>query len=133
MRFFIHGAVLPEAPAALAKRAHVCHGLPELAADAQALAAAEHDPAVLLALLGQRQWHLLTTDAALVRDLYEQKTPFGGVIVLLLPDPDVAHDQGRAIARLFERYQRLTPGRLYTVTPNRVKIRQLPGAGAHRA
>ena len=36
--------------------------------------------------------------------------------------------QATAIPRLFKRYPRLTPRRLYTVTPNRVKIRQLPGA-----
>ena len=56
----------------------------------------------------------------------------GGVIVLVLDDPESPRDQGRAIERLFERYQRLTPGRLYTVTASRVKIRQLPGAGMHR-
>ena len=93
---------------------------------------AESDPAILLSLLDKKQWHLLTADAALVRGLYEKKIPFGGVIVLVLADPDAAHDRGRAIERLFARYPRLTPGRLYTVTPNRVKIRQLSGAGAHR-
>ena len=79
-------------------------------------------------LLEKKQWNLLTTDAALVRGVYEKKVPFGGVIVLLLGRSGGAADQGRAIERLFERYRRLTPGRLYTVTPNRVKIRQLPGA-----
>ena len=132
MRFLIHGAAPAEVAEALAHRGHVCHTLPELSADAGADAAAYDDPAILLPLLDKKQWHLLTADAALVRSVYEKKAPFGGVIVLVLNDPDAAHDRGRAIERLFERYPRLTPGRLYTVTPNRVKIRQLPGAGAHR-
>jgi hypothetical protein len=38
-------------------------------------------------------------------------------------------EQDDAITRLFERYKRLTPGRLYTVTGSRVKIRQLPAGG----
>jgi len=156
MRFFIHGALPPEVPAALAKKEHACHTLPGLPAAvapptasaggeaglvrpeasappaAPAPAPAEQDPAVLLPLLDKKQWHLLTADAALVRGVYEKKIPFGGAIVLLLDDPGAAPGQGRAIERLFERYPRLTPGRLYTVTPSRVKIRQLPGAGAHR-
>jgi hypothetical protein len=53
---------------------------------------------------------------------------FANAIVLILDDPDDLHDQGAAITRLFERYKRLTPRRLYTVTRSRVKIRQLPGA-----
>jgi hypothetical protein len=31
------------------------------------------------------------------------------------------------VDRLFDRYKRLSPGRLYTVTGSRVKVRQLPG------
>ena len=134
MRFLIHGAVHPEAPAALAKRTHASHTLPELLADADAgvPVAATLDPAVLLPLLEKKQWNLLTTDTALVRAVYEKKVAYGGVIVLVLDDPDAPRDQGQAIERLFERYQRLTPGRLYTVTASRVKIRQLPGAGVRR-
>jgi hypothetical protein len=35
--------------------------------------------------------------------------------------------QAEAIGRFFERYPRPAPGRLYTITPSRVKVRQLPG------
>jgi hypothetical protein len=35
-------------------------------------------------------------------------------------------EQDDAIDRLFTRYKRLAPGRLYTVTGARVKVRQLP-------
>jgi hypothetical protein len=128
MRFLIHGAVRPEMAAALAEKQHVCHTLPELLADADVPANVDHDPAELLALLDEKQWHLLTTHAALVHDVYEKKISFRGVIVLVLDDPDASQDQASAMERLFQRYKRLSPGRLYTVTPNRVKIRQLPGA-----
>jgi hypothetical protein len=51
---------------------------------------------------------------------------FGRSLVYLqLEGGDVEQDD--AIDRLFDRYKRLTPGRLYTVTGSRVKIRQLPG------
>jgi len=62
-----------------------------------------------------------------VRDVYEKKIQFGGVIVQILDEITAAKAQADAIERLFERYKRLTPKRLYTVTANRVKIRQLPG------
>lgn len=144
MRFLIHGNILPQAPAALAKHDHICHTLHDLvagnpdvsgadASGADALvgssgeAAPATNPALLLPLLSKKQWNLLTTDSDFIRNLYEHKLLFQGIIVLLLPDPDSSHDQGQAITRLFERYKRLTPGRLYTVTPSRVKIRQLPG------
>jgi hypothetical protein len=128
MRFLIHGAVRPQNAATLARREHVCHALPELLADPDVPANAGDDPAILLACLDRKQWHLLTTDAALVRDVYEKKIDFRGVIVLVLDDPDASQDQEPPLERLFLRYKRLTPGRLYTVTANRVKIRQLPGA-----
>ncbi len=130
MRFLIHGAVHPEAMEALAKHEHACHALMELAGEAEQAGgteAASADPAILLPLLDKKQWSLLTTDTAFVRDLYEKKVEFAGAVVQILDDPDVLHDQGPAIDRLFERYKRLTPRRLYTVTASRVKIRQLPG------
>ena len=53
--------------------------------------------------------------------------PFGrSVVYLHLEGGDVEQDD--AVTRLFERYKRLTPGRLYTVTASRVKVRQLPGS-----
>jgi hypothetical protein len=129
MRFVIHDVVRAEAVAALARKEHQGRPLQELLAGADAPAEAAADLAVLLAWLDQGQWQLLTTDAALVRAVYERKIPYRGVIVFLIEDADDPQDQGQAVERLFERYRRLTPGRLYTVTPNRVKIRQLPGAG----
>jgi hypothetical protein len=129
MRFLMLGAVQPEAAAALAAREHVCHRLPELTDDSAVFEEAAGNAEALLPLLEKRGWHLLTTDRGVVGQVYEKKVSFSGVIVLILDDPAGPADQGRAVARLFERYRRLTPRRLYTVTPNRVKIRQLPGAG----
>ena len=129
MRFLIHGAVKPEAGAALVQQEHACHALAELLDGASAAADAAGDPAELLGLLEKRRWNLLTTDRDLVNTVYENKIAFAGVIVLILDDPETPADQAQAVARLFERYKRLTPRRLYTVTPSRVKIRQLPGGG----
>jgi hypothetical protein len=134
MQFVVHGTVPKEVPAELAKRQHTIRVLSELAGpgeDPGAIEASGGDPALLLPLLERQQVHLFTADAGLVRELYERKIPFRGVIVLLLSDTGGSADAAEPVARLFERYKRLTPGRLYTVTPNRVKIRQLPGA--HRA
>jgi hypothetical protein len=135
MQFLIHGTVPAEVPAALVSKQHAVHAAGELAGEADGAgppAALAADPALLLPLLEKKQWHLLTTDANFVRDLYEKKVAFRGIIVLVLAESGGKEADSQAVERLFERYKRLTPGRLYTVTPNRVKIRQLPGAGAHR-
>jgi hypothetical protein len=128
MRFFLHGNVTPEVIAALQRHGHAVHQTPELAPDTDAPETVLADPQALLKILAQRQWQLFTTDGDFVHRLYDAKVAFpGGLIVLLLEDAAAAQDQGPAIDRLFARYKRLTPKRLYTITPSRVKIRQLPG------
>ena len=52
---------------------------------------------------------------------------FNRVVVYL---HDAPTSNVESVARLFERYKRLTAGRLYTVTAGRVKVRQLPSAVA---
>ena len=126
MRFLLHGHVTPELSAALLRHEHACHSAAELGSDATPPDAAEGHLG-LFQQLAQKQWNLLTTDAALIRDLYERKLAFPGVVVMILEESGGTQDQGKAVDRLFDRYKRLTPGRLYTITPNRVKIRQLPG------
>lgn len=122
MRFYLHGTVSPEAVAALTRHGHAAHPAKELA---EADAGPPTEPRELLAALTKKQWVLLTADAQLVHAIYDQRLAFpGGLIVLLL---DNAVSQAAAVDRLFARYPRLTPKRLYTVTPSRVKIRQLPG------
>jgi hypothetical protein len=68
----------------------------------------------------------MTTDAAMsaapfLLDYWFQRS----MVYLQLEGADIEQDD--AIDRLFKRYKRLTPGRLYTVTGSRVKVRQLPG------
>jgi hypothetical protein len=127
MRFLIHGAVHSDARAALVKHEHACHELLELSGETEFPTVAADDPVQLLPLLEKKQWNLLTTDGEFLHALYEKKPAFNGVIVYLLDDPAVLHDQDKAIDRLFERYPRLTARRMYTITASRVKIRQLPG------
>ena len=113
----------------------VPHG-PLTAAVADALKRHEHqvvapletsDPGQFLKAAHKQQLDIVTADGALVDATYAQKIPFGRSIVFLqLEGGDVEQDD--AIDRLFARYKRLTPGRLYTVTATRVKIRQLPSA-----
>ncbi|MGN6369735.1 MAG: hypothetical protein ACTHN5_15865 [Phycisphaerae bacterium] len=121
MRFYTLGTLSPQATDALKKHEQATHGAEELQTESTS-------PAELLPALQKRQWELLTTDAGFIHALYEQKVAFSGVIVLLLEAED-GEQQAAAVDRLFERYRRLTPRRLYTVTPSRVKVRQLPGAG----
>jgi hypothetical protein len=128
MRFLLHGPVNPEVQTALASHGHAVQTLLDLSEDTTAPELAAGDPRTLLPLLEKKQWNLLTVDASFIHQLYEQKVQFANCIILILDDPNDLHDQGAAITRLFERYKRLTPRRLYTVTRSRVKIRQLPGA-----
>ncbi len=133
MRFFPHGHISPEATAALLRHGHTLCTPEQLtgntpAPDSPDAPALPDNPHELLPLLHARQCHLLTTDTALVRQIYDDKIEFpNGLIVHLLEDPAVNAAQPAAIDRLFARYPRLTPKRLYTLTASRVKIRQLPG------
>jgi hypothetical protein len=72
-----------------------------------------------------KQLDLMTTDAAIAQYPFEHAVKFNRSLVFLqLEGGDVEQDD--AIDRLFERYKRMSPGRLYTVTASRVKVRQLP-------
>jgi hypothetical protein len=105
----------------LERHEHTCHLPVELKNGEEPVSENIADPALLLPLLSKKQWNLVTTHAEFVRELYEKKSEFAGSIVLLLSDA------ANPIDRLFDRYKRLSPRRLYTVTGSRVKIRQLPG------
>ena len=72
-----------------------------------------------------KQLDVFTNDANYVNAIFETKIYFNRVVVFLqLEGGEVEQDD--AVDRLFARYKRLTPGRLYTVTASRVKVRQLP-------
>ncbi len=121
MQWLLHGSMTPAVGEAIKRHKHKFHEFSELQ---MAPDAAVSD---ILKAAQQKQWDILTTDSALADAPFGQKLPFNRTIVHLhLEGGDVEQDD--AIDRLFERYKRLSPRRLYTVTPTRVKIRQLPGA-----
>jgi hypothetical protein len=122
MRWLVHGSRTSSAvSAALVRRGDTPTTpaeieLPPDAPAAEVIKAAE-----------QRQLDLITTDPALAAAPFEQPVRYQRSLVYLqLTGGDA--EQEAAVNRLFERYKRLTPGRMYTVTGSRVKIRQLPRA-----
>jgi hypothetical protein len=120
MQWLLHGSLDPAVADALRRHGHQVHALGELSLPA------ETPPLDILKAAQERQWDVLTRDIALAQAPYEQAYPFPRTMVYLqLEGGDVEQDD--AIDRLFKRYKRLNPRRLYTVTGTRVKIRQLPG------
>jgi hypothetical protein len=118
VRFLLHGNLAPAVTEALRRHEHKPVTVAEAGIDTL-------DPAELLDQAAEKQLDVFTADAALAGTPFEHRIPFKRVIVFLqLSGGDVEQDD--AIDRLFARYKRLTPGRLYTVTETRVKIRQLP-------
>jgi hypothetical protein len=95
----------------------------ELAPTEPALA---EDAAGFLKALQRAQVDVLSADDVIHSAIYAAGFPFQRSIVYL-QSARGEQEQAEALGRLFERYKRLVPGRLYTVTPSRVKVRQLPG------
>ena len=115
MRWLLHGNLTTATGDALKRHGHQVVELPELATD----------PALVLAAAKKAQLDVLTADPLMAEAPFEQSTDFNRSLVFLqLAGGEVEQDD--AIDRLFKRYKRLTPGRLYTVTSSRVKVRQLP-------
>jgi hypothetical protein len=121
MQWLLHGPMTSAVAEALKRHEHQVHDVSELKT------ASDSPPSEILKASEKKQWDILTTDSALADAPFAENVPFNRTIVHLhLEGGDVEQDD--AIDRLFERYKRLSPRRLYTVTPTRVKIRQLPGA-----
>ena len=119
MQWILHGQVTPAVAEALKRHGHIAHTLAELELPPEATI---RD---IVWSANKRQWDILTTDAKLVHWIFDDHFPLKrSVVFLQLSGGDVEQDDG--IDRLFARYKRLTPARLYTVTGSRVKIRQLP-------
>ena len=120
MQWLLHGTLSSAVADALKRHEHQTHTLAELDLPADA-------PHIdLLKAAQQKQWDVITNDHDLVNAPFEHDFYFKRTIVFLqLEGHDVEQDD--AVDRLFDRYKRLTPRRLYTVTATRVKIRQLPG------
>ena len=127
MQFFLHGQLDSGVAENLRAAGHQVHAPAELEPGVPGESGPPDftDPRRLLAAIGARQWVLLTPERDLVQHACDQRLPGPAIMVLLVGAGSPAA-QRDAIARLFERYPRLSPGRLYTVTPNRVKVRQLP-------
>ncbi len=127
MQFFLHGQLDPGVAENLKAAGHQVHEPAELAAGVPGEPAVPDsgDQRELLAAIAARQWMLLTNDRDLVQHACDQRLPGPAIMVLLVHAISPAA-QRDAIVRLFERYPRLSPGRLYTITPGRVKVRQLP-------
>ena len=121
MQWLLHGPMTIAVGEALKRHEHRVHQVGELNLPL------DTSPSEILKSAQKKQWDILTTDAALADAPFSQKLPFNRTIVHLhLEGGDVEQDD--AVDRLFDRYKRLSPRRLYTVTPTRVKIRQLPGS-----
>jgi hypothetical protein len=119
MQWLLHGSMTPATAAALARHEHITHDISEAGLPPDA------PPESALEAASRHQWDIITTEPALGAALFAGRAAFGRSIVLLLVGAgDVEQDD--AVDRLFARYKRLSPGRLYTVTESRVKVRQLP-------
>jgi len=120
MQWLLHGNLTPAVTEALVRHEQKTHAVAELELEPGA------EPADVLRVAQKKQWDVITADPALANSPFENGRTFGRSIVFLqLDGGDVEQDD--AVDRLFERYKRLSPGRLYTVTGTRVKVRQLPG------
>lgn len=125
MQWVIHGNLTGAVSEAFKRFGHAVHTFEELGLPA--------DPSIreIVWTANKKQWDLVTNDSALIQWIYDDRFPFRRSIVYLqLEGQDVEQDD--AITRLFARYKRLVPGRLYTLTASRVKIRQLPAGHTHR-
>lgn len=120
MRWLLHGLqTTPAVADALVRHGHEARDLASLSL------APDADAKSLLDAAKKNQLDILTTDPALAQAPFDLDFWFDRSIVFLqLEGGDVEQDD--AVDRLFKRYKHLTPGRLYTVTSTRVKIRQLP-------
>lgn len=119
MRWLLHGNLTGAVDAALRR-----HGQ-DTRNDADVGLTSDSDLETLFQTARKSQLEILTADASVAHAPFDQQLRFDRTMVLLqLDGGDVEQDD--AIDRLFDRYKRLTPGRLYTVTASRVKIRQLP-------
>ncbi|MGF1632717.1 MAG: DUF5615 family PIN-like protein [Phycisphaerae bacterium] len=117
MRFFIHHSCHLQTAASLKGHGH------EANLHAQSGLSLNAAPDAVLEHCRKQQLELLTRD----REHAEAAGGFNRVLVLLnLGDNPGDVEQDDALDRLLKRFKRLSPGQCYTVTPNQVKVKQLP-------
>ena len=120
MRWVLHGNLTNAVAEALRRHEEKPFAVSELGV------APDAPPREIVKAAQSKQLDVMTSEAALVSAIFDQDIWFNRVVVFLqLEGGDVEQDD--AVDRLFNRYKRLSPGRLYTVTGSRVKVRQLPG------
>jgi hypothetical protein len=121
MRFLLIGNLTPAVAEAITRHGH------HAATPESVQLTEQSDKETILKTAQKSQLDVVTADPALAEAPYELGYEFPRSIVFLqLAGGDV--EQNDAIDRLFDRYKSPKPKRLYTVTENRVKVRQLPGA-----
>ena len=121
LRFVLYGTFGDGTAEQFREGGHVAVKPAELDLDAAA------DPLAVREAARKQQYELVVADRQTLDALLPKsaaRETFGRVLVFLRDDPA---DHALAVLRLFERYKRLTPGRLYTVSSGRVKVDQLPG------
>jgi hypothetical protein len=119
MRWLLHGNLAPAVAEAMKRHEQ------EVRTPTEVELPEDAPPSEVFEAARKGQLEILTADAALAQAPFESAVRFGRTMVFLNVEAgDVEQDD--AIDRLFKRYKRLSPGRLYTVTGSRVKIRQLP-------
>ena len=117
MRWLIHGNCSQAVAESLKKREDIAQSQTEAEI-------AGEDFAGVLKQAHVKQLDIVTVDAEFVSHAIAHGGFGRSLVYLQVAGGDVEQDD--ALNRLFERYKRLTPGRLYTVTASRVKVRQLP-------
>ena len=120
MRWLVHGSLTEAASEALKRHRQ------EVRRPADIGLAPDATPAQVLEAARKAQLEIISDDELLARALLDSQARFGRSMVLLnVESGDIEQDD--AIDRLFARYKRLSPARLYTVTGSRVKVRQVRG------
>jgi predicted nuclease of predicted toxin-antitoxin system len=126
MRFLLHGKLDPAVAVALERHGHKTVSL------ADAVIEADVPADELFQLAHARQLDVLTADRDTAQFARTQAFKFDrSIIYLQLPGGDVELDD--AIDRLFNRFKRLKPHAVYTVTEAQVKVQQMRARPLGRA
>ncbi|MFT3786672.1 MAG: hypothetical protein QM770_10965 [Tepidisphaeraceae bacterium] len=122
MRFLVHVNLTSAVNAALVRHGHIAVSMQE------AILPDELPPSELLQEAHRKQLDVITADRELAQFARTTAIKFDRSIVFLqLRESDGDVEQDDAIDRLFDRFSRLKPGMLYTVTEQQVKTQQLKG------
>jgi hypothetical protein len=115
MRWLLHGKFDPTVAEALRAHGHQALAL------AEAGVAEDAPIEMVIAAANAGQLDLISADSETAHVPFATRIPFRRSIALL------ESGGGEGIERFLERYPRPAPSRLYTITPSRIKVRQLPG------